>query len=269
MAPDEGSRDLVEWIETGRGAHGRKPARRARIPWVRSALGSAVVVMGLVELAQTGVRMPAVHLRPAPIGQAIVTAPPAPWRLIERAAPSFSVERAELKDLPFGFEARQHVSGGREDKLVFGVFESEALYVRLALFQGGRDPGAKPGFFMDLARRAGEAGLAVVRSAQPSPLATKFGDIEAAEVVLADGLERRCLAFRVQHADSRFSGHGWYCGASSVRSPEPRELACLIDGLKLQGVAEDQALKALFAEAERRRVDGCGPRLADGRRKTT
>jgi len=100
-------------------------------------------------------------------------------------------------------------------------------------------------------------------------VATKFGDIEAAEVMLADGLERRCLAFRVQHANSRFSGHGWYCGASSVRSPEPREPACLIDGLKLQGAAEDQALKALFAEAERRRVDGCGPRLADGRRKTT
>jgi hypothetical protein len=267
MAPDEGACDLVEWIETGRGSYGRKPARRARIPWIRSALGSAVVVMGLVELAQTGVRTPEAPPEPAPVRQAVVTAPPAPWRTIERAAPSFSVERPELKDLPFGFEARRHTSGGREDKLVFGVFESEAPYARLALFQGGRDPGAKPGFFMDLARRAGEAGLAVVRSAQPVPVATKFGDIEAAEVVLADSLERRCLAFRFRAGEPGLAGHGWYCGGSAA-APEPRALACLIDGLKLRPGAEAQGLDDVFAEADRRRGDGCGPRLAEGPRKT-
>ena len=261
-------RDFGEWIETRRESHRRRPARRARIPWVRSALGSAIVVMGLVELARTGVRAPDVERDAAPVRQAIVTAPPPAWQPLERASPLFAAETAELRDLPVSFEARRHASGGREDKLAFGVFESEAPYVRLALFRGSRDPGLASSFFVDLARRAGDAGLGLTRMGQASGLTTKFGEIETAEVVLSDSLERRCLGFRFGKAEAGFSGHGWYCGAAAA-PPEPRELACLVDGLRLGAGVEDQALAALFAEAERRRGERCGPRLAESKRKTT
>src|SRR4051794_17975538 len=159
LNPGAGARDVGEWIETGRESYRRRPARRARIPWVRSALGSAIVVMGLVELARTGVRAAEAGREAAPVRQAIVTAPPPAWQPLLGATPLFAADAAELRDLPASFEARRHASGGREDKLALGVFESEPPYARLALFRGNRDPGLASSFFVDLARRAGEAGL--------------------------------------------------------------------------------------------------------------
>src|SRR6185436_6502652 len=112
-----------------------------------------------------------------------------------------------------------------EDKLVYGVFEADEPYLRLAVFRGPDEAGAPRSFFIDLARRAGEAGLGVIRTARPATMATKLGTLEAAEIVLVD------------------------------------RLAVLPSG-------DDATLNAVFAQAERRRGEGCPPRTSEMKRKS-
>jgi hypothetical protein len=165
--------------------------------------------------------------------------------------------------LPRGFEARLRADGGREDKLVHGTFESEGPYLRLAVFRGPLGPEAS--FFIDLARRAGEAGLGVLRTGRPSTVATKLGPLETAEAVLADGLERPCRAFRLRH-EIGLALHGWHC-AAATEAPGPAGVACLVDRLAL-AAADDPDLKAVFAEAQKRRSEAC-PRAGGGKRRSS
>jgi hypothetical protein len=123
-----------------------------------------------------------------------------------------------------------------------------------------RGPTERPSdrFYVDLVRRAAAAGLAVVRSGQSAPVATKFGLVEVAPVTLSEGVEQACLAFRFTHPELSFGFQGWLCGAE-IRPVAPDQLACFIDRVTLLNGAEDSALKVLFAQAERRRLDSCAP----------
>jgi hypothetical protein len=143
-------------------------------------------VLALALLAHKPPQEPA----PRPVPAAILVAPPPAWQPLADAKPRYGVDAPALKGLAQGFEARRHANGGREDKLVYGVFEGDEPYLRLAVFRGPEEAAAPRSFFIDLARRAGEAGLGVIRTARPASVATKLGMLEAAEIVLADGLER-------------------------------------------------------------------------------
>jgi hypothetical protein len=247
-------------------ARARHPIRQGRpaFGWIRACLGSAAAILALVLIAQERVREDSASTPIRPVHPAVVVAPAPSWQPVANPKPHYALDLAELKTLPQTIEARRHASGGREDKLVYGVFESERPYLRLALFRGPREVDRPVSFFLDLARRAGEAGLAVVRSGRAATAATKLGLIETVEVVLADSFERPCLAFRLQHAEIGFSAHGWHCSGSAPQ--ERSDPVCLIDRLTVLPAA-DQALKVLFTQAERRRNPVCGP-FADTKRKT-
>jgi hypothetical protein len=233
--------------------------------WVRTALACAAAVAALTLLAREGTRVPA---EPAPVRTAVLVAPAPAWAAIPQAKPHYALDAPELRPLPRTFEARRRADGGREDKLAHGTFESETAYLRLAVFRGPAEPEPGRSFFIDLARRAGEAGLGVLRTGRPESVATKLGAIETAEAVLADGLERPCRAFRLRH-EAGLSLHGWHCaagGSAAGEAPGPAEIACLVDRLALLPAAEDPGLKALFGQAEKRRSEGCPARAGEGKR---
>ena len=246
-------------------ASGSSRERPRAIGWVRTGLGAAAAIVALVLLAREGMRRDA---DPAPIRAvrpAVLVAPAPVWQTIPQSKPHYAIDLPELRALPHTSGARRQANGGREDKLVYGLFESDGPYLRLALFRGPKEESRSASFFLDLARRAGEAGLAVVRNGRPFTVQTKLGALEAAEVVFSDSLERPCLAFRLHHAATGFSAHGWHCDASGTQ--QRLEPVCLIDRLAVLPAAEDPLLKVLFAEAERRRNPICGP-VPEAKRKT-
>lgn len=240
---------------------------KRRVAWLRLLLGSAAAVFGLVQLARTELDDTRLDSELSSVRPTTLTAPPPGWEPIPHATPLFALQAPLLGGLPSFVEARRHASGGREDKFVFGVFESEASHLRLALFHGGPDPKARPAFYLDMARRAGEAGLSITRSALPSVVETKLGTVEIAPVVLADSVERQCLGFRLQRTGPELSGHGWYCTPPEMQ-PDRRELACLIDRLTLVPGPEGQSLRMLFAPTDRSKGESCEPR-PPGRSKSS
>ena len=248
-----------------RAAPERAP-KRAGLFRLRTALGAAAAILCLALIARE--RAPEETPAPQPVRPAVLVAPPAQWQPLADARPRFSIDAPELKALPRGFEARRRADGGREDKIVHGTFESEDAYLRLAVFRGPAEPQA--GFFIELARRAGEAALGVLRTGRPDSVATKLGTLETAEAVLADAFARPCRAFRLRH-EAGLSLHGWHCAAGGSaaggEAPAPAETACLVDRLTFVAT-DDPDLKAVFMQAERRRTESC-PRAGEAKRRNS
>ena len=153
---------------------------------------------------------------------------------------------------PVSAEARQHASGAREDTLMLGRF-GDVRYAQLALVDGTVE--AAGSFYIETVRRAARAGLAVAHQGQGQMVATKFGSVEAAPLTLSARGEQACQAFRFTTTEASFGFHGWLCGSSA---PTEAQLACFIDGIALAGSASP-SLKAIFAQAERSRLEACGP----------
>jgi hypothetical protein len=233
-----------------RGAPARAPGE---LPWLRMAVVSAVSVAALAYLAEHDGpehgRSRPVPARPPPA----LTAPAALWQPLGNATPLFAVDASLLKGQPALVEVRATRRGGREDILEFGALaDVTAPYVRLVVIGSPGDAAPPSSLFVGLVRRAAEAGMAVTRSAPGASLATKFGAFEATPIALGVDVPRACIGFRGQHADVAFRVLGWFCGGAAA--PAMREaLVCVIDGLELTSAAADPALKAMFAQAERRR----------------
>ncbi len=184
------------------------------------------------------------------IPQAVPVAPPASWQPLVQALPFYTLEAPGWGGQQ-GQSARRHSGGGREDTLTLGG-PGSPLQFRLTVTRGVSE-GVRSSFYVDLVRRAAEAGLAVDRSAPPALLATKFGIAEAAPATIG-GLA--CLAVRFRHPDLAFRLHGWLCGSQSI-APDGDRLACLLDGLVLAGGSEDAAMKVLFTQADQWRTGSC------------
>lgn len=197
-----------------------------------------------------------------------VYADESPWIDIARPFQFFALPAPELARLPRAYEARRHrTGGGREDVLTFGAFDPTTAYVRLTVHRLGGEPGAPNSFFVDLARRGAEAGLAVTRSSAPSVMSSRFGPVEAGEMVLSSARADNvgCLAFRFAIGDGAAQASGFACGGE--RSMERASLACLIDRLDLMAASEDALLRKAFAASELRRDPACGPKGSAARAK--
>jgi hypothetical protein len=229
----------------------RGPTRARRpLPWLRTILLSSLSITALVYLAQQ--REPhGPPGKPQAVPSSVMIAPLPVWEPLPSSPPLYGIEgRVE----PVGIEAREHMSGGREDTLTFGAF-GDPGYGRISLVQGFTEPPRS--FFVDIVRRAAEAGLSVTRNAQSGPVPTKFGPMEASAVTLAGAADQNCQAFRFADPEASFAFQGWLCG-SEAQPVEPGHLACLIDRLAL-GPTDNPTVKAIFARAEGQRLQGCGP----------
>ena len=134
---------------------------------------------------------------------------------------------------------------------------------------------ADAGFFVDVARRAAEAGLAVGRSALPQRFGSRFGAIDMAGVALERGpLNLACQAFRIADSGPVLTITGLYC-PSPGKTAEPGNVVCLLDRLALAGGGEDAALRQIFVAAELKREQYCagakylGPAIAPAAAPTT
>ncbi|GGC50461.1 hypothetical protein [Chelatococcus reniformis] len=163
---------------------------------------------------------------------------------------------AGLVELPQRDEAVQHSSGGgRDDAVSLGTLEGEPL-LRLSIYRPGHEEVPAPSFYIDVARRAGEAGLSVRRLAATADIDTRFGPVAAADVVFGSRQgDRACIVFRRLGAEPMVRISGWLCGAG-LKQPTPGELACVLDGVRW-ALTEEPGLASIFNGKVSR--PGCKP----------
>jgi hypothetical protein len=258
---DEGfGRHAPERHARGRGRPVPRHRRlRKRRFWLRSGLAVATVAIVVISWAA---RQSEEKDAPAPTSPASLVAPPPAWQPLPRAAPLYAVEGADGMPAAALTQARVHASGGREDSLTFGTF-GQAGYAHLGVTHGPAEPDAAR-FYVDLVRRAAGLGLSVLRSGLSEAIVSKFGTVEAASVTFGVSVEQSCLAFRFSRNESSFKFHGWLCGSDAV-PVTTGQLVCFLDRVVLAQGVGDQALTALFAEVDRRRLPACAPAQAPAR----
>lgn len=223
---------------------------RRRLPWLRMIVLSGLSVGVLVYFARQEEQSTIAESgAPRAIPASVLVAPPPVWKPVVPANALYGIEKAFA---PVALEARQHSSGGREDTLVIGNF-GDPRYSRISFVQGIEE--TKRSFFVDIVRRAADAGLSVSRNAQSRMVATKFGPVEAAAVSLAASGEQNCQAFRFADQEAAFGFQGWLCSAE-IQPVDETQLACFIDRLVLTTDGQ-AALRSLFARTERSRTDAC------------
>jgi hypothetical protein len=169
-----------------------------------------------------------------------------PFRLFALAAPEWGRE-------PTTYTAqRRREGGGRRDHLTFGTFDTNQPWLHLTLYRTGTDEAPLAPFFVDMARRAAPAGLAVARMGEPKALPTRFGTFEAADFTLeahagASGQSTRCLGFRLAEAKVLQIG-GFACSAPG-KPIDRAQLACTLDRIDLIAAGDDTQMRAFFTGA--------------------
>jgi hypothetical protein len=169
-----------------------------------------------------------------------------PLRLFALAAPDWGRG-------PTSYTAQRHRDGGgRRDNLTFGTFGTDQPWLHLTLYRLGADVAVVAPFFVDMARRAAPAGLAVARMGQPAPLPTRFGTFEVADFTLAGqagaaGSSTQCLGFRLRGGKILQIG-GFACGAPGQPVSRQR-LACTLDRIDLISAGDDTELRGFFTGA--------------------
>lgn len=213
------------------------------------ALGLVLLAWLIVPGLLADARRPAAPAPSAPLADI-----PA-WNPLAGATPSFTLAAPMFPKEAVAFSARQHnTGGGREDVFAVGDPAEGGAHGRVVAYQPGGEARAVGTFFLEIARRAAEAGLAVARTELPGALPTRFGPAETAETVfIGEGGNRACLAFRLEPEGATLRLAGWLCGAGG--RTDPAQLACLIDSLDLAPGNADLTLKAAFA----RKSAACQP----------
>jgi hypothetical protein len=237
----------------------------------------AAQVTGLV--GETFVSSQASHTSPAADLRAVsldrvttssITAAAAQWTMIARPTAVFSLSSPETEALGLIHAARRHISGEREDTLIYGQFSGSAAHMQLTIIRNRNDAEPAAAFLIESIRQSARSGLSAEKMTMPSAVATKFGTLETADAMISLADQRRnCLVFRFSESPNPVRISGWLCGAST-RPADRQQLACLIDRLHLVGGGEDRELRASFTSAELRRDPRCNPpRLAATGRKAS
>lgn len=184
---------------------------------------------------------------------------------IARQAAGFDLDVAELAKEKKVSASPPPQSGGRRETLSLGEFESGKLYLRLDILQPAGEKLGNSDFFLDMTRHAAQAGLAVSRIGQPTPLASRVGAFESADIRLSQNGggsaplaagERGCLAVRLINSKLSIEIAGLACGAGA-RPIDRRTMSCLLDRLYYLPGGDDKALERAFAKADPDRGQGC------------
>lgn len=207
---------------------------------------------------------------------AAAPAPPiAPlWLEIVKPIQLYELAGSEFGHLPLDYAARRRPDGReRQDTLTFGEFGDDAPFIRLSIHRIGAEAIDAPAdLFVGLARLAGAGHLAVTKSGLPTLIATRFGSFATADVTLSRGmLSAPCLGFRLDPptATKPMDIAGFACGSQS-KPMDRASLGCLLDRIDLVSAGDDEAMRAFFVDAERRRGQECSPSrlVAAGSRPT-
>lgn len=161
---------------------------------------------------------------------------------------------------PNFYVARRNLAGGgRLDQLAFGGGDDATPHLRISIYRPLDEPMGGVSFWLEMARRAGEAGLALER-AQPVPalVRTRLGAFEVGALTTIGGeTTRYCLGFR-QRSDRPalvISGVACLGGAASDPVFSREALVCALEAIALRDTDGDAELKAYFEGSEPR---SCG-----------
>lgn len=202
--------------------------------------------------------------------KSVAPPPPPVWIDVQKPLPMFDVVAPEFARTSHAYALRRHsTGGGREDILTFGDIAGDGPYLRLAIHQVGEEGARDQTLFVETARRAAEAGLALDGLGVAAALPTRFGTAEWAEARLsvpADGVSRtNCAAFRFAADKPQLRALGLVCGAGDAVLTKS-QLSCLVGRLDLTAAAGDVALQEFFARSELARDAACPPARAQAER---
>ena len=192
--------------------------------------------------------------KPAPVGG---------WLDVSRPLAMFSFDSQEFAPAPVSYAMRRHTTGGgREDILTSGDFAGDGPFLRLVIHQVGEEGAADQSLFVEAARRASAAGLALDNLSNPAALPTRFGVAEWADARLsvpADGAAREnCAVFRFGETRPALRVSGLACGPAG--KPYNRsQMSCLVGRLDLAAAGGDSDLQKFFARSELARDAACPP----------
>ena len=220
--------------------------------WSSAAVLAFVGLSWLPSLRQDPVVTPA--LSPAP-----ATGPlPPVWIEVIRPFQAYDLAGGSYSRLPLQYGARRDRNGlARQDTLTYGVSAPGEAFLRVMFYRKGDEPVADTTAFLDAARLAAGAGLAVVRSGLTSTVPTRFGPFEVTGIAISSA-ERSssCLAFRRSGTATVLDVSGLACGTDD-RPVDPVTLACTLDRIDLVSAGDDVPLRDVFVAAEQRRGRGC------------
>ena len=217
----------------GAPAPGRQSWRMRFLPWLAATGLTGLLIAGLLDRSAPEAPAPEPAL--------------SPW--VDAGAPIYELEAAGFIRPPRGEAWTRRQGPGRQDALTFRDGPGDGAWLRVALQLAGPLDPAPGSFYLDLTRAAARAGVAVTRASLPVMHQIRFGGLEVAEVALAEGEgARACLGFRLLAGDPDLRILGFACDRGG--QPEPRALACTLDGLQLLAPGADEGLARFFAAAE-------------------
>jgi hypothetical protein len=192
------------------------------------------------------------------------------WSDARDEAPRFAFSLPLFDGAPLAHAARLRASdGGRLDQMALGDPATGPAGLRISFYRPGAQGAARVSFWLEMARRAGEAGLSLARAA-PTPvlMETRLGRFELGELEAFGGEgARACLGFRRDSAEPPFVISGLACGPADA--PPPRAaLRCALEGLVFLAEGEDTHLAALFREAPAPAAE-CLPKTAEAPRQSS
>lgn len=172
----------------------------------------------------------------------------------------FELGSPEFANVKKTASSRALDNGGREDSLTFGEFADGGVYLRFDISQSAADK-SQSDFYLDVTQHARTAGLAVKKIFSPTPLVTRFGRFESAEIKLTPaqvegGAERSCLAVRLVNASISLEMTGIACGASA-KPIDRTAMGCIIDQIDYRPSGDNKALEQFLSSADAARGQGC------------
>jgi hypothetical protein len=198
------------------------------------------------------------------------------WIEVNHPIQLYDLAGSELGKLPLAYRAkRMSDASARQDSLIYGGFGDGAPYLNLSVLRTvvAELPASGSSLLVHLARLGAEAGLAVTHIGPAIAVPTRFGVFATADITVEHGQDAApCLGFRLQDdaaGPAPIGIAGFACGTASKAMDRGR-LACILDRIDLVSAGDDEAMRAFFVEAERRRGHGCAgsPLLPAGPRST-
>jgi len=238
------------------------PTLRRLARWRRSSL---LLRMGIMVLAALGLAAGGLEAAIAlvaarePAQQALATS--RNWTEINHPIAVYDLAGTEFAKLPLVYRARRHrPDGAREDVLTFGSLGAAKPYLLLSLLRRrtAAEHDGSAGLADDLAGLAAARHATLSRIQAAASAETRFGTVEAAELLLWDaGSATPCLGFRGPAGAGVLRIAGFACG-SPGRPLGRAALGCVIDRIDLLSARDDTPLRAVFVAAERRAGSACG-----------
>lgn len=219
--------------------------RAARFALGAAAIGALTLAVGALRVDKTAWSGERASATPA------AQLAPAVWEEAQGAPRRFRLTDPVFGREPDLYSVRRNVAGGgRLDQMAFGSPSGETPFLRLTFYRPFDEPMSGASFWLEMARRAGEAGLSLERTPPvPGIIATRLGDFEIGALsAQASSGPRACIGFRREQRAPDFVISGIACAGGGVAGVRLQEaLACVLDSIALIGPVDDRELAALFA----------------------